>query len=47
MGKIDEAEQQLAEFESSATHGNSQSFYMSIENEINALRASNAALTNE
>ena len=47
MGKLDEAEQQLAKFKSSDTHGNSQGFYESIEREINTLRASDAAPTNE
>ncbi len=47
MGKLDEAEQQLAQFKSSDTHGNSQGFYESIEREINTLRANDAAQSDE
>jgi len=47
MGKLDEAEQQLTEFKSSSTHGNSLGFYESIEREIRTLRASDVAQTND
>jgi hypothetical protein len=47
MGKLDEAEQQLAQFKSSDTHGNSLGFFKSIEREIRALRASDVAQTDE
>jgi tetratricopeptide (TPR) repeat protein len=43
MGKLNEAEQRLAQFKSSVTHGNSQAFYEAIEVRINTLRTSDAA----
>ena len=39
MRKLDEAEQQLEQFKLAATHGNSENFYASVENEINTLRS--------
>ena len=39
MEKLDAAEEQLEQFKSAATHGNSRNFYASIENEINTLRS--------
>lgn len=47
MRKLDEAELQLAQFKSADTHGSSQGFYESIENEINTLRANDAAPVND
>lgn len=47
MGKADAAEQRLQAFKSTVTHGNSQKFYVSIEQQINTLRSNDAAPANE
>lgn len=47
MKKLDEAELQLAQFKSAATHGNSQDFYELMENEINTLRINEATPAND
>jgi len=43
MGRLDEAEQRLAQFKSANTHGNSHEFYEAIEIKINTMRKSNEA----
>ena len=47
MGRLDEAELQLALFKTADTHGSSQEFYESMENEISTLRTNDAAPPNE
>ena len=47
MGRLDEAEQRLAQFKSATTHGNSKEFYAAIESDINTQRNTSTAPSNE
>jgi len=46
MGRLDEAEQQLEQFKAANTHGNSQEFYESMENEIIIMRTNDVTSAN-
>jgi len=47
MGRLDEAERQLARFKSADTHGNSQEFYDLMDNELDIMRTNDAAPPSE